>query len=225
MCGRFLLIAPGRDLAERFGLTEEPDLKPRYNIAPTQSVATLRTKPESGTRRLEMLTWGLVPFWAKDPSIGSRMINARSETAAQKPSFRAAFKRRRCIIPADGFYEWTGAKGKKQPYLIRTVDERPFALAGLWEHWADANGNVIESCTILTTDANEALRRLHDRMPVILPPEDYQTWLDPALEDPKVIQTMLRQYPSEEFSIVPVSFNVNKAGYDSPDCIEPEPHV
>ncbi|MDQ7785309.1 MAG: SOS response-associated peptidase [Desulfomonilaceae bacterium] len=212
MCGRFLLMAAGRDLARRFGLLEEPDLKPRNNIAPTQMVAVIRAEPDTLERHLDMLKWGLIPFWAKDPSIGSRMINARAETVAEKPAFRAAFKHRRCIIPADGFYEWTKEKGKKQPYLVAPADGATFAMAGLWEHWKDKEGNVIESCTILTTEANEAVQKLHDRMPVILRPDDYDTWLNPGLGDPRILKPMLIAYPSDAMTLSRASPEINKPG-------------
>lgn len=222
MCGRFLLVSPGRDLAERFGLAEEPDLKPRYNIAPTQLVAVIRAEPDTLVRRLDMLRWGLIPFWAKSASIGSRMINARSETVAEKPAFRSALKRRRCIIPADGFYEWSGKKGKKLPHLITMADRSPFGFAGLWETWKDPDDNRIESCTILTTEANEFLRPLHDRMPVILAPEAYGPWLDPGLEERPTLSSMLRQYQSDAMAFRAVSSKVNKSNYDAPDCMEPD---
>ncbi len=212
MCGRFLLTAVGKDLARRFGLPEEPELKPRSNIAPTQMVAVIRAEPDTLERRLDMLKWGLIPFWAKDSSIGSRMINARSETVAEKPSFRAAFKRRRCIIPADGFYEWTKEGRKKQPYLISMADGNPFAMAGLWEHREGTEGNVIESCTILTTGANEAVRELHDRIPVILQPDDYDAWLDPGMADPAILQPMMIAYPSDAMTVTRASPEINRLG-------------
>jgi putative SOS response-associated peptidase YedK len=168
MCGRFVLMTPGRDLAERFGLEEEPVLEPRYNIAPTQMVAIIRLEKETGRRRLDFVRWGLIPFWSKDPSIGNKLINARAETAAEKPAFSSAFKSRRCLVPADGYYEWKKRKeGQKQPYLARNADGTPFAFAGLWEKWQAPEDQIIESCTILTTDANDLTRPIHDRMPVV----------------------------------------------------------
>jgi len=175
-------------------------------------VAAIRAKPDTYERRLDMLKWGLIPFWAKDPAIGSKMINARSETVAEKPAFRAAFKHRRCIIPADGFYEWAREGKKKQPYLIAMTDGNPFGMAGLWEHWKDAEGNVIESCTILTTEANEAVRELHDRMPVILKPNDYDTWLDPGLGDLGILQPIMIAYPSDAMTLSRASPEINKPG-------------
>jgi putative SOS response-associated peptidase YedK len=221
MCGRFVLMTLGSNLAERFKLEEVPDLGPRYNIAPTQMVAIIRLNPETLQRRLGLVKWGLIPFWAKDSSIGNRLINARSESAAEKPAFRSAFKSRRCLVPADGYYEWKKGKGgQKQPYLARNADGSPFAFAGLWERWQVPDDEVIESCTILTTDANDLTRPIHDRMPVILKPEDYDLWLDPQVKAPNLLKPLLRPYPSEEMIAEPVSPKVNKATYDAPDCIE-----
>lgn len=219
MCGRFVLMTAGRDLAERFELEEAPDLAPRYNIAPTQMVAAIRLEPGERTRRLVMLRWGLIPFWAKDSSIGSRLINARAESASEMPAFRTAFKHRRCLIPADGFYEWKKEKGRRQPHFVRSADRQPVAFAGLWDRWKDPDGEEVESCTILTTDANDVVRAIHDRMPVILLPEDYGRWLDPDLKDPKKLKLLLRSYPSEETVIQPASPKVNKPSYDEPDCL------
>ncbi len=219
MCGRFILMSPGRDLAERFQLDEEPSLVPRYNIAPTQMVAVVRLDPVSGRRRLALLKWGLVPFWAKDPVLGPRLINARAESAAEKPAFRAAFKHRRCLVPADGFYEWRKSPGKRQPYLIGMADDSSFAFAGLWEQWKGADGQAIESCTILTTNANELVAPLHDRMPVVLLPEDYGLWLDTKIREPGSLVALLRPFPSGEMKSRPVSFKVNKATAEGPELI------
>lgn len=167
MCGRFTLRVPAAELVEIFRLLRRPDVQPRYNIAPTQPVAVVR-RIDRG-RELSMLRWGLVPSWAKDPKIGARMINARAETVATKPAFRTALRRRRCLVPADGFYEWAkSAGGTKQPHYITRRDGRPFAFAGLWESWDGPDGSSIESCTIVTTEANDLVGRIHDRMPVIL---------------------------------------------------------
>ncbi|MGO9567986.1 MAG: SOS response-associated peptidase, partial [Desulfomonilaceae bacterium] len=221
MCGRFVLMTVGRDIAEHFQLSEEPELEPRYNIAPTQIVAVVRLDPETTHWQLRLAKWGLVPFWAKDPSIGSRLINARAESAADKPAFRAAFKHRRCLVPADGFYEWERAKKNRQPYFFGAADKRPFAFAGLWEHWEGPDGAVIESCTVLTTDSNELLQPIHDRMPVILKVEDYDRWLDPTVKKVELLQHLLKPYPSEEMIGYPVTSKVNKAAYEGPDCIKP----
>src|SRR5215212_10266217 len=177
MCGRYTLSTPAGRLTEEFQLDEVAvDLTPSYNVAPTQQVAAVLE--EDGKRRLEMLKWGLVPSWADDPEIGARMINARSETAPEKPSFRRAFRRRRCLIATDGFYEWKRENGGKQPYYFHMQEGRPFAFAGLWESW-DKGGGALRSCTILTTRANSVLDGIHDRMPVILPSGAYDLWLDP----------------------------------------------
>jgi len=221
MCGRFTLIAPGEAVAELFQLTDSPNLAPRYNIAPTQPVAAVRVAEKNGDRELTHFYWGLIPRWAKDPSIGSRMINARSETAAEKPSFRVAFKYRRCLVPADGFYEWQKINGQKQPVRIQMEDGGPFAIAGLWERWASPDGSEIESCTLLTTEPNELLQDVHNRMPVILAPSDFDLWLDPGAQHPGEVQHLLRPYPAGEMSYYPVSTHVNNPRNEDPLCIEP----
>ena len=225
MCGRFTLTDPDQELAVQFSLAQMPDIPPRYNIAPTQPVAAVRATSEDLAREMALLHWGLIPFWAKDPAIGSRMINARSETAAEKPCFRAAFRRRRCLIVADGFYEWQKVNGAKQPFYLRLRDGRPFAFAGLWERWEGPEGSVIESCTILTTQPNELVRPVHNRMPVILAPEDYDLWLDPALGQGtghvEQLQNLLQAYPPAEMEAYPVSRWVNTPDHDDPRCIEP----
>jgi putative SOS response-associated peptidase YedK len=221
MCGRFTLIAPGESVAELFQLPEVPPLQPRFNIAPTQPVAAVRVSPKSGLRELTHFHWGLIPRWAKDPAIGSRMINARSETAAEKPSFRTAFKYRRCLVPADGFYEWQKLNGRKQPVRIQIQDGGVFAIAGLWEHWIGNDGSEIESCTLLTTEPNETLRPIHNRMPVILPPEDFDLWLDPAVQKADQIQSLLHPYDAGSMNHYPVSTHVNNPRNDDPLCIEP----
>jgi putative SOS response-associated peptidase YedK len=219
MCGRFTLRTPASDLVEIFHLLRMPELAPRYNIAPTQPVAAVRQIGQN--RELSLFQWSLIPSWAKDPRMGAQMINARAESIATKPSFRSAFKRRRCLIPADGFYEWqqTGAKAK-QPFYIRLAKDRPFAFAGLWERWEGADSTAVESCTIITTDANELLRPLHDRMPVILPEQEYDRWLDPPLDDPVKLQALLKPDPAEEMTAYPVSTFVNSPRNESPRCIE-----
>ncbi|MCA9897857.1 MAG: SOS response-associated peptidase [Anaerolineales bacterium] len=196
-----------------------PPSVPRYNIAPTQPVAAIRLA-ENGQREFTFFRWGLVPSWAKDLNIGSRMINARSETVAEKPSFRTAFKRRRCLIPADGFYEWQKQGSGKQPMFIRPVAERPFALAGLWEVWRDPDGSVLQTCTILTTTPNELMAPIHNRMPVIVEPEDFDLWLNPE-PDPEQGLHLLRPYPAEKMAAYPVSTVVNNPRNDMPDCIQP----
>lgn len=220
MCGRYTLTTSKGKLAEEFDLSGElPELTPSYNIAPTQDVAAILGDGEE--RRLELMRWGLIPSWADDSEIGSRMINARSETVAEKPSFRAAFKRRRCLVPADGFYEWQKTNGAKQPFHIRLQDERPFALAGLWETWQDEDGPEVHSCTILTTEANDLLAPVHSRMPVILDPENYDFWLDPDVQEKEPLTGLLRPYPSEEMEAYAVNRFVNSPSNDGPRCVEP----
>lgn len=216
MCGRYTLTVPIDQLAAEFDLDEvRAELSPNFNVAPTQSVAAILA--ENGSRRLETLRWGLVPSWAKDPEIGARMINARSETAPEKPSFRSAFKRRRCLIPADGFYEWKREEGGKQPFYIHMKDGRPFAFAGLWEDWNDGE---IRSCTILTTSANELVGEVHERMPVILPAEDRDAWLDPEAETQEIV-SLLRPYPGDDLETFPVSRFVNSPRNNDERCVEP----
>jgi putative SOS response-associated peptidase YedK len=223
MCGRFTLTDPDADLAVQFNLPEIPDLKPRYNIAPTQPVAAVRVAAEGTQREMVMLRWGLIPSWAKDLNIGARMINARSETVAEKPSFRHAFRRRRCLVVADGFYEWQKQNGTKQPYFIRLREARPFAFAGLWERWEGPEADVIESCTLLTTQPNDFMRQLHNRMPVILQPKDYELWLDPKVQEASLLQPLLLPFPPDEMDAYPVSRYVNSPDNDDPRCIEPLP--
>lgn len=221
MCGRFTLIAPGEAIAELFDLSETPELAPRYNIAPTQPVAAVRYNRDTNKRELTHFYWGLIPSWSKDPTIGSRMINARSETASEKPSFRNAFKYRRCLVPTDGFYEWWKVDGGKQPVRIQMKDERPFAMAGLWEHWQSPDGSEIESCTLLTTGPNDLLKPIHNRMPVILAPKDFDLWLDPGAQHPGEVQPLLRPFLSEKMTFYPVSTHVNNPRNEDPACITP----
>jgi putative SOS response-associated peptidase YedK len=224
MCGRFSLRARNAALlAEYFDIVDMPLLKPRYNIAPSQPVPVVRIKPgEAKPRReLVMMRWGLISSWAKDPAIGNRMINARAETLAEKPAFRAAVRRRRCLLLADGFFEWQASGRSKQPYFIRFRDDRPFAFAGLWESWEGPDHTAIDSCTIITTAANQLIRPLHDRMPVILSPGAYVSWLDSSLENIDEILAMLVPFSSDEMESYPVNTLVNKATHDEPGCIEP----
>lgn len=220
MCGRFSFIHSDETIAEVFQVAEVPHLTPRYNIAPTQPVPTVLQTSEDADRQFKFLHWGLIPSWSKDPKMGARMINAKAETVSEKPAFRSAFKRRRCLVLADGFYEWQQQNGKKQPYYFRLEDGKPFAFAGLWEHWEGAEGEVIESCTILTTEANDVLRPIHDRMPVILDPKDYDQWLDPKVQNPDSLKPLLQPYRSEEMIVYPVSTKVNSPKIDSPECIK-----
>jgi putative SOS response-associated peptidase YedK len=221
MCGRFTLRTPARDLVEIFELLREPELTPRYNIAPTQNVAVIRQDGKS--RELSLMRWGLVPSWSKDPKAGPPLINARSETIATKPSFRTAFKRRRCLIPADGFYEWQKQSDSKTkiPHYIRMAKDRAFAFAGLWETWHGGNGSELESCTIVTTEANDLMRPLHDRMPVVLPEENFAQWLDPKNENVPELEALLRPYAPSEMTAFPISTLVNSPRNERPECILP----
>ena len=219
MCGRYTLTVPVEILAEEFGVTGPlPEVPPSYNIAPTQEVAAVLA--DDGERRLEMLRWGLIPSWADDPGIGSRMINARSETVPEKPSFRRAFRERRCLILADGFYEWKRTDDGKQPYYVRMENGRPFAFAGLWESWRGGR-EEIRSCTILTTEANDRVSNIHHRMPVILAPEDHGLWLDPDVWEADPLLPLLAPYPDDALEAYPVSRFVNRPTNDAPRCIEP----
>lgn len=222
MCGRFNLRTNPHEFAEFFQahppLGSEPSLL-RFNIAPTQNVLAIRA--DAGARQGVLLRWGLIPGWADDPRIGARMINARSETAPEKPAFRAPFKRQRCLIPASGFYEWRPGDKGKQPYHIHPRDGGLMAFAGLWESWRPAQGEPIESCAILTTSANRTLADLHDRMPVILPPEAYATWLS---EDSRCtdLEPLLRSAPEDWLDFEPVSRSVNSVRNTGPECLEQE---
>jgi putative SOS response-associated peptidase YedK len=206
-------------VAEAFGLPGVPELFPRFNIAPGQAVAVVREMPEAQDRRLAYLRWGLIPAWADDPSFGNRLANARSETAAAKPSFRSAFRSRRCLVVADGFYEWQRADGRKQPYFVGLRGDRPFGLAGLWERW-EKGGEPVESCTILTTQANGLMRPIHERMPVIVPPDRYGLWLDPRCHDTAMLESLLRPFPAEGMLAYRVSALVNNTRNDVPRCVE-----
>ncbi|MGQ0677913.1 MAG: SOS response-associated peptidase [Rhodospirillales bacterium] len=219
MCGRFLLTAPVEALRRLFGVADSPNLMARYNIAPTQPAAVVRRKPGDGGRELVLLRWGLVPSWAKDPAIGANLINARADTLAAKPSFRAAYRKRRCLVPADGFYEWQApeaGKGPKRPYLIARRDGATFAFAALWEHWHGA-GQTIESFAIVTTDANAALKAIHHRMPAILEPRDYAEWLVP--KNPRA-GDLLKPAPDDALAASPISTRVNSVANDAPAVIE-----
>lgn len=222
MCGRFALISATEEVADALGVDQAtiadiPPAVPRYNIAPTQPVLAAYLD-EIGQRRLTFFQWGLVPSWSKDVTIGSRLINARSETVTEKPSFRNAFKRRRCLIPADGFYEWQKLNGGKQPMYIHGADGRPLALAGLWEVWQEPEGTRLQTCTILTTTPNELMAPIHDRMPVILEPEDYAMWLEPGAHPDEALH-LLRPYPAANMKAYPVSTAVNNPRNDAPECI------
>ncbi len=221
MCGRFALYADPRQLARRFEAEPLPDLPPRYNVAPSQNIPILRREGEG--RRFALARWGLLPSWAKDIHFGGySTINARAETVAGKPAFRSAFRHRRAIIPASAYYEWRAIPQVKlkQPWAIALKDHEPMGFAGLWEHWQGPEGEVLESCCIIVTDANELTRPIHDRMPVILDPADWDTWLDPESPDTVALQSLLKPYPPEAMTVWPVSTKVNNPRYDAPDCLE-----
>ncbi len=221
MCGRFSQTATPEIIAEHFQGQVPPLFQPRYNIAPSQSIAAIRIEPDTTTRKLVMLRWGLIPSWAKDAKIGNRCINAKDETVAEKPSFRSAFKKRRCLVIADGFYEWQRQGAHKQPMWIGMRSKRPFAFAGLWEHWKPAEGEPVETCTIITTEPNDLMVPIHNRMPVILAPASFDQWLDPSFQQPAALKALLRPYPSEELMTYPVSTLVNNPRHDAPQCLEP----
>ena len=220
MCGRFALKAPPRSIQEHFHLPEAVDLAPRYNIAPSQPVAVVRHLPGNSFPQLNMLRWGLVPHWAKDMKIGYKLINARGETLKHKPSFRSAFKKRRCLIVADGFYEWRRYGKIHQPFYVQLKKESVFGFAGLWESWNGPDGKIVESTAIITTAPNELIREIHDRMPVILHPEQYDTWLLDATRD-DTLQDLLAPYPADEMVAFRVSPEVNSPQNDSLDCMIP----
>jgi putative SOS response-associated peptidase YedK len=220
MCGRFTLTSDPNTLQQAFPEFIVPDqMAPHYNIAPTQPVAVVAN---DGSRKVDFFVWGLIPFWAKDPKIGNRMINARAETLGEKPSFRTPYRRRRCLILADGFFEWkrpTGA-GAKIPYYIRMESGEPFAFAGLWENWQSPDGSEIKSCTIITTEPNDLVRKLHNRMPVILPPKAYDEWLDPEERAPETLDYLLTSFPAVEMMAYPISTLVNSPGNDYPEILQ-----
>src|SRR5262245_45113900 len=203
MCGRFVLTAPREAVKAFLPLFDLPDVAPNYNVAPTQTVLAVRVPTGGAEPAAALLKWGLVPSWADDPAIGYRMINARSETVAEKPAFRSAFSQRRCLILADGFFEWAKLGKRKQPYLFRLQSGRLFAFAGLWEHW-QRDGRALDSCTILTTEPNDLVKPLHDRMPVILAPADFGLWLDPKAAKGEDLQALLRPYRAEAMTAYPV---------------------
>jgi len=218
MCGRFSLIVDASVLAEVFEIDPPQNLRPRFNIAPTQTIPIVRAGREQ-PREWAEVRWGLVPSWAKDPKIGARMINARGETVAEKPSFRSAVKNRRCLIPADGFYEWAKTDTGKQPNFIHFADGRAFAFAGLWERWHTSEGEALDTCTIITTTPNDLVAGLHDRMPVILAPDVFSEWLAPQPLAPDRLQDLLVPCPTAGMEAYPVSTHVNKPTNDDPDCI------
>jgi putative SOS response-associated peptidase YedK len=222
MCGRFRLSRHKEILAEYFGMDFDAlEWHPRYNIAPTQQVPVITQDGE--VRKVSLMRWGLVPSWSADLSGGAGMINARSETAAEKPSFREAMQRRRCLIPADAFYEWQRSTSAKQPFCIEVGDAELFAFAGLWDSWQGPDGKPVETCTILTTTANEAIADVHDRMPVILPREKFERWLDSRMQDAEEAAKMLGPYDVGRTNRHPVGTSVNRVANDGPECSAPTP--
>jgi putative SOS response-associated peptidase YedK len=222
MCGRYRLSRRAEILASYFYAEYEGiDWEARYNIAPTQSVPVIRRDPHKPVRRASLMRWGLVPNWAKDASVGARMINARAETAAEKPAFRESLLCRRCLIPADAFYEWQRIGRSKQPYCFEMIEREPFAFAGLWDSWRAPDGSTLETCTILTTTPNQLLADVHDRMPVILPPASSDLWLDPGFRDLAATTEMLKPYDAGEMRHYAVSTRVNNVSNDDRQCSEP----
>ena len=221
MCGRYTLNSSGDELALLFDLPEIPEVPQRYNLAPTQEAAVVRVERPGAPRQLGFLKWGLVPYWAKEASIGNRMINARSESVAEKPAYKHSFRKQRCLIPTSGFYEWKKEGKAKQPYLIRRKDARPFAFAGLWARWMEPGKGPLDTFTILTTEANETIRPLHDRMPVIVGQEDFDLWLDPSMGDVERLKSLLVPAPPEDIETFPVSKLVNSPANELAECIAP----
>lgn len=221
MCGRFTLTVNPADLQDVFSNYSFPTkFAPRFNIAPTQPVLAI---PNDDKNTADFFVWGLIPMWAKDPGIGNRLINARAETLAEKPAFRGSLKHKRCLILADGFYEWkAGPTGKiKTPFFIHMNHRRPFAFAGLWDSWSGPDGSQVKSCTIITTVPNNLMALIHNRMPVILHPRDYAKWLDPSTQTPDGLTPLLKPYPDDEMNAYPVSTLVNKPGNDLPELVVP----
>ncbi len=221
MCGRFTLTVDPADLQEAFPNTAfPPKYTPRFNIAPTQPILAI---PNHGKNAADFFIWGLIPSWAKDPSIGHKLINARGETLAEKPSFRGGFKYKRCLILADGFYEWKTVPGSKAkiPHFIFLKSRKPFAFAGLWDEWHSPDGGSLRSATIITTEPNELMATLHNRMPVILQPDDYAQWLDPAPQAPAHLQPLIRPFPADLMSAHPVGMLVNSPANDRAELVVP----
>lgn len=223
MCGRFGFFAPPEAVAEEFDLPDLPSFNASYNIAPTEESPAVGENPGTTDRSVSSLRWGLVPSWSEGPEkFSSDLINARGETVHEKPAFRQPFRHRRCVVPASGFYEWKPTENGKQPHWIHPADRDLFGFAGLWDVWSDGdNGGTITSFTILTTEANETMKPLHDRMPVILDRDDYDTWLDPDNSDVETLRELLDPSPENAVEFYAVSAAVNNPGYDEPACVEP----
>ncbi len=222
MCGRYRLSRRKQLVEEYFDtVSDEPDWNPRYNIAPTQPIPVIRQHPKEPVRQLSLIRWGLIPSWAKGPSVGVQMINARSETAATKPAFRDALKSRRCLIPADGFYEWMRTGRAKQPYCFEVNGGELFAFAGIWDRWKDPSGNWVKTCSILTTTPNAVTSAVHDRMPVILDPDSYDLWLDPGIREVAVVSELLKPFDARMMRCYPVSTRINHVANDDEECSRP----
>ena len=220
MCGRFTTLFSPEDLAGHYGVEMFASRTPRYNVCPTQEVLAVR-EDSTGQRMLLPVRWGLVPHWAKDLSVGAKMTNARSETVATKPAFRQAIKTRRCIIPGSGWYEWAAVDGRKVPHYFTRRDGPPCSFAGIWETWKAPGGEIIETCSILTTDANELVRLVHDRMPVLLSASDFPLWLDHAMTEPDKLQHLYRPFAEDQLQKWEVAPLVNSTRNSSPECIKP----
>jgi len=221
MCGRFTLTVNPAEVQETFSpYTFPQNFAPRFNIAPTQPVLVI---PNDDQHTADFFVWGLIPMWAKDPSIGNRMINARAETLEEKPAFRSSLKYKRCLILADGFYEWKGSESKKvkTPFFIHMKDRKPFAFAGLWDSWNSPDGSLVKSCTIITTEPNELTGIIHNRMPVILHSRDFAKWLDPSPQTPDRLKPLLKPYPADKMDAYPVSTLVNTPANDIPQLVVP----
>jgi putative SOS response-associated peptidase YedK len=219
MCGRIVTIIPAEELAKIFSLIEVPQLEPRFNVAPTQNVGIIRSVTDSEHNRLDFLKWGFVPSWSKDSSAASHMINARCETVAEKPSFRDAIKYSRCIIPISGFYEWSHEGNEKRPHYIHLANHVPIGLAGIWGRWNAPDGTGLETFSILTTSANKLVSKLHERMPVILHPDNYELWLNRNMHDTHMLEKLYSPFPDELMTYYEVPSLVNNPCFDSPACI------
>ena len=222
MCGRYRPSRRKQLIEEYFAsVSEEDDWSPRYNLAPTQPVPIIRQNPKEPVRELSLVRWGLIPSWAKDASVAAQMINARSETASTKPAFRDALKLRRCLIPADGFYEWSRIGKAKQPYCFEVNEGELFAFAGIWDRWRDPSGATIETCSILATTPNAVTSTIHDRMPVILDPDSYDLWLDPGMKDVSAASELLKPFDARLMRSYPISMRINHLANDDEDCSRP----
>jgi putative SOS response-associated peptidase YedK len=222
MCGRYRLSRRKQIIEEHFdSVSGEEDWTPHFNVAPTQPVPVIRQNPHEPVRQLSLMRWGLIPSWAKDPSGAARMINARSETAATKPAFRDALKSRRCLIPADAFYEWSRVGKAKQPYCFEVNEGALFAFAGIWDRWKDPSGQWVKSCSILTTTPNAVASAVHDRMPVILDRDSYDVWLDPGMTNVVAASELLKPFGARLMRCYPVSSRINYVANDDPECSAP----